>query len=168
MRIETRAPDWPDVDPTELEMPKVRVVAIHQGDYNTYLEQRIPPFVQSHPHWCSKNLTSLELTPLVEAAGIENADLEAALFCHPSRIASLEQFPADFLAALKSADTSALHAIAEQWASEMSTPDYTHSIDGERLTEDWTTEEAMSLMQPITKLVQMQDGRQNLYLLVEA
>ena len=168
MTVETREPEWDDVDPNDMPMPEMGIVAI-EGDYETYLQNRIPPFVQSKPHWCAKNLTSVELAPLVAAAtGSEEKELETALYAHPSLSAGIEQFPDDFVTRLKSADESTLYAIAKKWAAEMSTPDFTHSVSGERIKDDMTLDEALSVVRPIADLAKKQENDQSMYLLTEA
>jgi hypothetical protein len=165
--ITTRAPEWDDFDPAEMRLD-YQVVAIY-GDYETYLEQRIPPFVQSQPHWCTNNLTGVELKPLVAvASGIEETELESALYAHPSLGAGIEQIPSDFVAHLKAADDSSLRAIAEKWATRMSTPEYTHSVSGNRLYNDWAVDDALSILMPIAALAGQQTGDQSMYLLWEA
>lgn len=165
--IATRAPEWEGFDPERMDFPDPQVVAI-EGDYQTYLENRIPPFVQSQPHWCAKNLTNVELDPLVAAAtGLDDAKLESALYAHPALGCVIEQFPEHFVAHLKAAADADLSAIARQWAARMSTPEYTHSVSGDRLHDDWSLEDAVNLVNPIAQLVRRHADGQSLYLLIE-
>jgi hypothetical protein len=166
--VETHEPEWDDVDPNELRIPEMGVVAI-EGDYGSYLQQRLPPFVQTQPHWCAKGFTSVELKPLVAAAtDIEDPKLEYALYAHPSVSATLEQLPDDFVGCLKAADEAELNSIAQKWAATMSTPEYTHSVSGERLEDDWTVDDALSGLRPIAELAKQQHNDQSMYLLTEA
>lgn len=166
--ITTDAPEWDDVDPNEIEIPEFTVVAI-EGRYSQYLEQRIPPFVQSQPHWCSKNLTSVELEPLVASATeMEEPRLTTPLYAHPSFSAGIEQFPDEFVAHLKAADNSKLRSMAEKWAASMSTPEHTHSASGRRLYDDWTVDGALSILNPIADLAKQSNNDQSMYLLIEA
>ena len=168
MTITTRAPEWDDFDPENMEMPEFQVVAI-EGDYEKYLEQRIPPFVQSQPHWYAKNLTSVELEPLLAVVlDAEEIKLESALYAHPTLGCGVEQFPDDFVARIKTADDSSLHTFAEEWAARMSTPEYTHSANGERLENDWTVEDALTILKPLVELARKQSDGQSMYLLMEA
>lgn len=168
MTITSRAPEWDDFDPQDMEMPDYQVVAI-EGDYQTYLEQRIPPFVQSQPHWCSKNLTSVELGQLVSAAtGGDEARLTTPLYAHPSLGAGIDQFPVAFTETLIAADESMLRSIAERWAAAMSTPEHTHSVSGKRLYDDWSIDDALALLSPIAQLAMRQAPSQSMYLLYEA
>jgi hypothetical protein len=167
LTLETQAPDWPDTEGSDFTMPPMQVIS-GQGDYQTYLERRIPSFVQSLPHWCIKNLTSLELVPLVEAAGIVASQLDTPLYSHPSCSAGLEQFDQEFVALLKGSDDATLEGLASRWAATMSTSDYTHSISGDRIADDWTNADAMSLLRPLAALAKKQSGSQRLYLLTEA
>lgn len=168
MTVETRAPEWEDMDPNNMPMPEMDVVPV-KGDYETFLQERIPQFVQSKPHWCAKDLTSVELGPLVTATtGPEERPLETALFAHPFSSAGIEQFPNGFVAHLQAADESALNAISEKWAAEMSTPDYTHSVSGERIQDDMTVDEALSVVRPLAQLAKKQQDAQTMYLLTEA
>jgi len=160
--VKTREPEWIDVDPNDMQMPEIGVVAI-EGDYETYSQNRIPSFVQSKPHWCAKNLTSIELEPLIAAAtGIEEQELETALYAHPSLSAGIEHIPSDFVDRLKSSNESVLNSIAKKWAAIMSTPDFTHSVDGERIEDD------MGVVRQITDLAKKQENDQSMYLLTEA
>lgn len=164
--VETREPDWDDVESVEESVPQWTAVEI-QGDYETYLERRIPEFVQSHPHWCAKGLTTVELEPLILAATGEEKELQMPLHAHPSANACLEEFPAEFVTKLKAADESALTSIAESWAKEMSTPDYTHNGIGERIYDDWTVEDALRAVRPLVELVRRHVDGQSMYLLSE-
>ncbi|MCE9527313.1 MAG: hypothetical protein K8R36_14800 [Planctomycetales bacterium] len=167
MTIYSREPEWEDVDPNKFELPEMTVVAI-EGDYAAYLEGRIPPFVQSQPHWCAKNLTSVELEPLVSIfTDSADAKLETALYAHPSLLSGIEQFPGQFLVTLRAAGKEEINAIAEKWAAEMSTPDYTHSMGGDRIQDDWTVEDALSMMTPIVELARKAKTGQSMYLLLE-
>lgn len=167
VRIESRAPAWDDLDPDELPLPDVGVVAI-QGDYSAYLENRIPAFVRSRPHWCAKGLTSVELEPLIFAAIADDGVLETALYAHPVLGAGIERFPDEFTNRLKSADEQTLNKIAEKWAAEMSTPDYTHSVGGTRIQDDMTVGEALGVITHIAALAKKHESRQSMYLLTEA
>ncbi|MFN0020898.1 MAG: hypothetical protein ACKVP0_21775 [Pirellulaceae bacterium] len=166
MTYETRAPAWED-DVDQLA-PQERIVVASEGNYETYLERRIPTFVQSQPHWCAKNLTSVELEPLVAAVtDLEEPTIDTPLYAHPSLSAGIEKFPDLFLERLKSADTSELHVLAQEWATEMSSPDFTHSEDGERVEDDWTAEDALSILTPISNLAKEAKSGQSLFLLNE-
>ncbi len=167
MTITTRAPEWDNFDPDNMEFPDSQVVAI-QGDYETYLENRIPQFVQSQPHWCAKNLTNVELEPLIAAAtGSRDPKLASALYAHPALGCGLEQFPHDFTGRVSSASNDDLHTIAERWAKTMSTPDYTHSVSGDRLSDDWSVDYALSILNPIVTLAKQHSAGQSLFILIE-
>jgi hypothetical protein len=167
MTITTREPEWDNIDPTTMGLLEYQVVAV-DGDYNTYLEQRIPSFIQSRLHWCTKNLTTVELEPLVAIVeDIEEIRLEPALYAHPSIAAGIDQFPNSFVTHLKTADDSSLRAVAEKWAAIMSTSEHTHSVGGHRLYSDWTVKDALSILMPIVELARQQTGHQSLYLLME-
>jgi len=167
MTITSDAPEWDDLSSADMEMPERQVVA-GKGDYETYLEQRIPPFVQSQPHWCAKNLLSVELEPLVTTAiDKEEAKLETALYAHPSLGTEIEQFPDGFLLRVKDADDSLLRSVARNWAACMSTPEFTHSINGERLSDDWTVDDALRILESIAELARQHTDGQSMYLLTE-
>lgn len=165
--IESRAPAWDDVDPDELPSQEMSVVAI-QGDYAAYLENRIPPFVRSKPHWCAKSLTSVELEPLIFAAVSDDGVVETALYARPGLGAGIERLPDEFTNCLKHADEIALNKIAEKWAAEMSTPDCTHSVGGTRVQDDMTVGEAMSVISRLAELAKKHEKLQSMYLLTEA
>src|SRR3954467_11727380 len=69
MMIETSAPEWPDMEELAPLKQKVTVVSV-PGKYEDYLESRVPTIVREHPHWCTKNISEVELGALGEAAGI--------------------------------------------------------------------------------------------------
>ena len=166
--ITSRAPGWDDFDPGEIELSEYQVVPV-SGDYGTYLEQRLPPFVRSTPHCCTKNLTSIEIEPLVAAAGVtKESKLTSALYAHPSLGAAIEQFSGIFVDRLRNADDLTLRSVAKSWAERMSTPDHTHSASGERLQDDWSVDDALGLVEPIAKLARQCGDRQSMYLLTEA
>ncbi|MCA9007534.1 MAG: hypothetical protein KDA70_19840 [Planctomycetaceae bacterium] len=166
--ITTREPEWDDFVPEDMEIPDYQIVAIN-GDYESYLENRIPPFVRSKPHWCGKNLTSVEIEPLVASAiDADGIRLESALYAHPSLCAGIEQFPDEFLAQIKNVDDISSRSIAEKWAARMSTPEFTHSVNGERLYNDWNVEDTMEILQPLVDLAKQQTDGQSMFLLMEA
>ena len=99
--VETRDPEWSDGEGDELGREN-QVVEI-AGSYEDYLEGRLPPFVRSCPHWAAKGLTQVELTPLLEAAGVAES-MECAIYSPPSLGAVVQQFPAGFLTNLGSLD----------------------------------------------------------------
>jgi hypothetical protein len=68
---------------------------------------------------------------------------------------------------LATADDQALEAIAARWAATMSTPDYTHSVTGEKLEDGWSTADALDVLRPLVGLVRQASSEQRLYLLVE-
>ena len=165
--INTREPEWEEFDLDEMAIPELEVVS-GKGDYQRFLAERIPPSVKSLPHWCSKNLTSLELEPLVCAViGEEEPKLEYALYAPPTVGSSIERFPEEFVASLKEIDDAAVDAIAERWAAIMSMPEYTHSVSGKRIYEDWAVEDALALLRPIIELAKRHTEGQGMYLLTE-
>ena len=165
--ITSCAPEWDDCDLDEMEMPEYQVVAV-EGDYGEYLNGRIPTFVQSQPHRCTKNLTTVEMEPLVAAAlGVETISLPSALYAHPSLGSSIEAFPDALVAKLKSMDNAAVQSLAEKWATRMSMPEFTHSVNGNRLYDDWAVDDALELLVPIVDLAKLQSPEQTMYLLIE-
>jgi hypothetical protein len=160
--IETRVPEWPE-DASE-QPEREYQVAVILGRYEDYLEGRLPPFVRGCPHWAAKGLTVVELVPLLEAVGVSTA-LECPLYAPPSSGASIDQFPSEFLARLDCIDQA---AVAKRWAEAMSTPEHTHSVTGRKLSEGWTTQEALDLLQSLVALAARATKGQQLYLLTEA
>src|SRR5215469_16562986 len=63
--IETREPEWPMDESPASPFPSYKAVAI-QGNYEDYLEGRLPGFVRSKPHWAAKGLTDIEIEALGE------------------------------------------------------------------------------------------------------
>lgn len=159
--IETREPNWDDEPDTEPE-PEF-VVTSMEGDYEKYLEARLPGFVRKSPHWCSKGLTNVELDPLGEVTDGEPA-LVDALFAHPSCNALIFTFREAVVERMRSSP----QAVASKWAAQMSTPEFTHSVDGDtRVQDDWTVEDALSILTPLVELAHRAGAGQRLYLLLE-
>ena len=50
----------------------------------------------------------------------------------------------------------------------MSTPEFTHSVNGERLYNDWNVEDTMEILQPLVDLAKQQTDGQSMFLLMEA
>jgi hypothetical protein len=159
--IETREPEWPDWDDGEPDRG-YHVVAI-EGRYEDYLESRLPPFVRARPHWAGKGLTEVELAPLLKACDVEGS-WEPAIYGPPSSGALVQQLPPEWLPRLDSLDQE---AVAGRWAMVMSSPEYTHSVSGEKLCEGWTKGEALELLRPIVELGRKASFGQRLYLLIE-
>jgi len=160
--IETREPLWEDVVPGEEPVSEYGFVGM-QGDYATYLEARLPAFVRKAPHWCSKGLTNVEIDPLGELTDGKPA-LEEGLFAHPLRSAHLMVFRPSIVDGILKAP----QPLAQRWAAHMSTPEYTHSADGSnRLQDDWTVEDALSILRPLGDLAKKASQGQRLYLLLE-
>jgi hypothetical protein len=142
------------------------VVTEVRGRYEDFLENRLPAFVKSKPHWCTKGLTDLELGPLGQAAGHE-AVLETALYCPPPPGAALFKVRSDLVSSLVAMGQGALQAVAENWAKIMSQPCYTHSASGRRLHPDWEASYALGVIQAITAIAKNRGDENDLYLLIE-
>jgi hypothetical protein len=163
--IETCEPEWPDDEDEPMDQ-KYQVVS-SSGRYEDYLEGRIPRFVQSQSHWCGKGLTEVELEKLVKSAGVEGS-FEFPLYAPPSSGAMLQETPPSLTARLASLEHRGMEALAQSWAAAMSMPEHTQSVTGVKLSDGWTTSEAMSLLEPIAALAREATGGKGMYLLVEA
>jgi hypothetical protein len=163
--VESCVPEWPEeaFEDFEETAQDYRVVVI-EGSYEEYLEERLPPFVRSCPHWATKGLMDLELGPLLEAVGVP-ASLEHSIYCPPPLAATVQQLPAEFIGKLPALDQQ---KAAEMWAVAMSTPYYTHSVSGNRVRDDWTVGEALEYLQPLAGLARKAGAGQHMYLLTEA
>jgi len=160
--IETREPLWEDVVPGQEPALQYGVVAM-EGDYNAYLEARLPAFVRKAPHWCSKGLTNVEIDPLGELTDGLPA-LVDALFAHPSRSASLSVFRPSIVEEV----IRAPQVLGHKWAARMSTRNYTHSADGStRVQDDWSVDDALNILTPLGELAEKASPGQRLYLLIE-
>jgi hypothetical protein len=160
--IETREPLWEDEEAGEEPEPEYGVVAM-EGDYAAYLEARLPAFVRRAPHWCSKGLTNVEVDPLGVLTDGKPALVEA-LFAHPSRNAHLLMFRESIVEQMLTSPQE----LARKWAARMSTPEYTHSADGSRrLQDDWTVDDALSILGPLAERAKKARAGQRLYLLLE-
>ncbi|MGN6366808.1 MAG: hypothetical protein ACTHN5_00825 [Phycisphaerae bacterium] len=162
MIVETREPEWPNAA-KETQPSQYRAVAIH-GNYEDYLEGRLPPFVRECQHWAAKGLTEIELEPLLKAIGV-NIKLDSPLYAPPSSGVVLQEFPPDFLAKLIESDPL---EVTRKWAAEMSGPEHTHSVTGRKLNDGWTTDQASQVFTPIASLARRASLEQRMYLLTEA
>jgi hypothetical protein len=163
--VETREPNWPDDEDAE-EIDRERLVVAAKGNYEDYLESRLSSFIRAQPHWCSKNVTQVELKPLGQTAGVEML-LECPLYGPPSLGAMLQQVSPSLCERLLAFDGAGLAAVARAWAMAMSAPEYTHSVTGIKLSDGWTTSEAMSLLKPIADLARQAVGEKGMYVLTE-
>ena len=159
--VETRDPEWPDEG--EEQDREYRVVEI-QGRYEDYLEGRIPAFVRSRPHWAAKGLTEIELGPLCEAVGV-GPEFLSPIYAPPSSGAMVQELPVGLLAKLSALD---VEDVAKQWAAAMSTPEYTHSVSGLKLSDGWSTADASAILKSLVALARQSTAGLKLYLLVEA
>jgi len=58
--------------------------------------------------------------------------------------------------------------LAQKWAARMSTPEYTRSADGSnRLQDDWSVDDALSILGPLGDVAKKASPGQRLYLLLE-
>jgi hypothetical protein len=167
MTVTTNAPDWDDVESEDHQLSEIRVVA-GSGDYDAYLEGRVPEFVRQSPHSCLKNLTNIDIEPLVAAAtGRAVAQLQSAIFAPPTKRSLVLAIPDELVAALATVDEPSLRRIAEAWAAELSTPDYTHASDGQRISDDRTTDEMLEIVNFLASLARCRTDGHCMYLLLE-
>lgn len=167
MVIETRKPEWPpEGAQTPSAMPHRTVTSI-PGSYEDYLEGRIKPFVRGKLHWCAKGVTQIELDPLGEVLGLPLL-LETALYAHPGSGASLQRLREELPKKLGVLDDTAIEEVASSWAARMSAPEFTHSVSGNKLSDGWTAEQAIKILQPLVVLSRQADPRAAMYLLTEA
>jgi hypothetical protein len=160
--IETREPDWPE-EKEKSSIPQYRATSI-KGSYEDYLEGRLPTFVRAVPHWAAKGLTEVELEPLLSAARIATP-FDIPRYAPPSSGAALRGFPPGFIPKLIEIDQA---EVAKVWAAEMSTPKHTHTMKGKKLSDGWTTDQALQLLKPIAALARQAIPGQDMYLLIEA
>jgi hypothetical protein len=166
MEVETEEPTWETTaEPTD---PYRAIITHVVESYDEYLEGRISDFVRSCPHWCSKNLTSIEIAPLVREAIGGGPLLQVAMYAPPEIVAGLERFPTAFIECLNSCTPACLQSLASRWAASISTPDYTHTIGGVRIKDDWDAASALSLLEPIAGLARRAISGQTMFLLTEA
>jgi hypothetical protein len=159
--IETREPEWPD-EARPIQPPQFRVAQI-TGRYEDFLEARLPTFVRGRIHWAVKGLTDIEIEPLLKALGTA-PKLEFPIYAPPPNTAVLREFPADFIAKLNRADRA---VVAKRWATEMSGPDYTHTIGGMNISGGWTTVQGLDVLNRIASLASRAEAEQRMYLLIE-
>jgi hypothetical protein len=160
--VESREPEWPE-DASEDTTAEYQVVAL-AGSYEDYREGRLPPFVRACPHWAAKGLTEVELAPALEAAGAPG-EMPCPIYAPPSSGAMVQQLPSGLLAHLAELDRNAL---ATKWAAALSTPEHTHSSCGLKLSDGWTTADALDVLEPLLALAPRISPGQELYLLTEA
>src|SRR5262249_32279323 len=110
-----------------------------------------------------KGLTNVEVDPLGELTDGMPALVEA-LFAHPSRSAQILVFRQSIVDEMLRAPKE----LAQKWAARMSTPEYTHSADGSnRLEDDWSLDDALRILKPLSELTKKGSPGQRLYLLIE-
>jgi hypothetical protein len=161
--IESREPDWPEDVVGSAPAQQYKVVCI-QGNYQDYLEARLPTFVRRCRHWATKGLTAVELDPLLEAAGI-SGKVQDAIYCPPSESACVQQFPSEFADRIASLN---VEAVAEKWAATMSLPERTHSVTGVRISDGWNQKDTVNLLHAVMAISQSAAVGQRMYLLTEA
>lgn len=166
--VTTDVPEWDDDDDVESSVPSYQATAI-TGDYGEYLEQRIPSFVRSQPHACLKGLTTVELQALIAVATGDSSDapLLMPLHAHPAANACLESVPDLLTKKLRDGDEPALRRIATDWAGLMSTLDYTHNLDGDRVQNDWAIDDAILTVGEIAAVAKKGSDTACMYLLTE-
>jgi hypothetical protein len=162
--IETREPEWPE-DEGDEPGREPRVVAI-KGRYEDYLKGRLPPFVRGCPHWAAKDLTELELKPLLQEFGI-GTDLASAIYSPPSSGAIVQQLPSELLTNMSALTSRRLTAVARRWAATMSSPEYTHSVSGAKISDGWAAAEAGEILRQLVALARQAADGQEMYLLTE-
>jgi hypothetical protein len=163
--VESRVPVWPVEadDAGQWLEPEYEVVTI-EGSYDDYLEDRLPPFVRSCPHWAAKGLTDMELAPLLETVDLP-ASMEQPIYAPPWYGEMVQQLPAGFLAKLMSLDQQ---DVARRWAAAMSTPEDVELAPGQALSDEWTDSGALELLQQLVGLAKKANAAQQMYLLTEA
>jgi hypothetical protein len=161
--IESTAPEWPDEDDGWSRAPQVVGIT---GDYEDYLEGRVPRFVRDRPHWCAKGLTEVELKPLGQALDIEPA-LATALYGPPPAGAIIDRIRPELVSALESLEKNEVKAVARRWAATMSSRDFTHSVTGNRISDGWRVGDALDILEPLIDLARERAEGEFMYLLVE-
>jgi hypothetical protein len=111
-----------------------------------------------------KGVTEIEVEPLLGEVGV-TAELQSPMYAPPSSGAVLRQLPSEFISQLAASDPT---DVATRWAAVMSTPEHTHSVTGNRLSDGWTSDHASQILQPLVALACQATSRQSLYLLIEA
>jgi hypothetical protein len=166
MTIETTAPEWPRDSGAENTATEFSIVA-GKGRYEDYLEDRLPAFVRRQPHWCSKGIMNLELDELGETFELKPA-VEDALFSPPSwGGAQVWHVRPELLTALLALGDEELEARARRWAEAMSTPNHTHTVSGDKISDGWKPSDALRILQPLITLARKAAQGQALYLIIE-
>lgn len=99
--------------------PAMTVVSVPAGDYDGYLESRLPAGVRALPHYCAKGITALEMEALGTALGVSPA-LQTALYARPPSPATLDRLDAALTSALASLDAERRRTLSERWAEALS------------------------------------------------
>ncbi len=157
--VRTREPRFEPPAATSERTPTIQTL---RGDYNAYLEARLPDAVAKAPHWATKGLTPLELDSLGELIDRLPAT-QQALFGPPPHDAVIFEIRKDVLRAISASPAD----VARKWAAEMSKPARTHSQTGRRVSPDWSMEDALQIVQKICALAAKSPGGTSLYLLME-
>lgn len=168
MTIETREPNWDEI---EVELSHLssdhRIVVGISGDYSNYLEERRQACIQGKSHWSSKNLTSVELEPLISSV-VDDEKLEVALYAPPDLSVMLYKIPDSFVKSLCSTDLKNLNLIAHRWSDNLSSPSFTYSTGDESLMPDFSSSDALNILESIIELARNIEHSQSMYVLIEA
>jgi hypothetical protein len=105
----------------------------------------------------------VELEPLLQVLAIEK-EIETPIYSPPASGDCIQVFPDEFLAQLPSLD---LKRPSREWAEALSMPEHTHSASGVKLSDGWTTDEAMEILGSIVALGCKAKPPERLYLLTE-
>jgi hypothetical protein len=136
------------------------------GDYQKYLEQRMPAALKVRPHWATKGLSTVELNQLAESLDM-TAEFDCPLYPPPPQSAVLEELPNELTQRLAGLRLAELDGVAARWAESMSQPSYTHSMTGARIMDDCTPQQARRMLWEIASLAKQVGTGQRLYLLTE-
>jgi hypothetical protein len=157
--IQTRIPLFERAAGASIVTPTANVV---NGSYASYLETRLPDAVRKSPHWAAKSLTSVELDALGKVVDGQPA-MQEVLFGPPPDNSVIYEFRTELLRALVASPRDA----ARKWAAEMSRPEDTHTQAGVRIAQDWSTDDALEIIQQLIALMPRGPDGTKLYLLVE-
>lgn len=165
--VESWEPDWDGVaqEPVFDAEPLPRAID-PDGGYAAYLEGRLSDGVYAQPHFATKGLTEVELSPLLQALELA-AEFRVPIYAPPSASALVQALPVTLMSLLAALDEHERTSVAENWAAAMSSPEYTRSMAGLRVSAGWSTADALSLLEPIAMLARQAQADERLYLLTE-
>jgi len=155
--FESFEPEWSD---DERAFPQVDRDVDLGGDYQDYLESRVPESVRPLAHLCLKQLTNTELEELHFVATGVRTTFSMPIYSPPGSELILFQIPDELVSRLRGEE---LRKLSDAWAARMSEPEHTRK-GAEQHYLQTSTGETLEMLAALCG--KRQDG-ESLYVLVD-